>query len=594
MSIRAGALSPDGKLLALGVFLPDESNLPTRGAVRLLDAATGREFRTLARGDDDTDHCALAFTPDGKFLVSLGARSGLLRVEETASGTELLRQKFPGDVMSYLALSPDGKTLAVISGPNSRKMYLWRWQEGVEPRELKVRDRVGRDLCFSPDGKQLAECGDDDGTIRVWDVAAGRVTRKLEVPGDETYWHSFVAYTPDGKTLAASGYRRGWDGGVHLWDPATGKFLGRLECPGSGAGRLAVSADSRLLAAASDHGVRVWDLTTRREVAGDDEAHSGGVNRVVASTGGLVATGSDDHTVRLWDAATGRQRLRLDHGHWVRSVALSPDGTLVVSSSLDDKVRLWDAQTGREIYRLPGHGELGGRRAVGFTADGKRFQSWGDDYYLRVWEVRTGKALREHRIRPTGVKVPDEDDGDAREKLMMVGAAAFSADGTVFVLGLGTKLFVFDVDTGKEVRNFDTGQRNPEALAVSPDGKRLLLTGWGKPIQTRLTDGRTRHSTAEEHPVELWDLATGMRVWQVMLPGSISGAVAFSHDGKTLAAVDEKPAGRVRLWDAASGKEKPAITGVPGWASALAFSPDGRYLIVALEDTSALVWKLAK
>jgi hypothetical protein len=50
--------------------------------------------------------------------------------------------------------------------------------------------------------------------------------------------------------------------------------------------------------------------------------------------GGLIATASDDHTVRLWEAATGEERRRFGHGHWVRAVALSPDGRLLVSSRL--------------------------------------------------------------------------------------------------------------------------------------------------------------------------------------------------------------------------------------------------------------------
>ena len=37
-----------------------------------------------------------------------------------------------------LAVSPDGKLVAVWTGPNTRKLYLWDWQESGEPRELKV------------------------------------------------------------------------------------------------------------------------------------------------------------------------------------------------------------------------------------------------------------------------------------------------------------------------------------------------------------------------------------------------------------------------------------------------------------------------
>ena len=76
--------------------------------------------------------------------------------------------------------------------------------------------------------------------------------------------------------------------------------------------------------------MRVWDLVSGKELAANDEAHLLKINRI-AITASLIVTSSDDHTVRLWDATTGKQRLKLTHDHWVRALALSPDGTQVGS-----------------------------------------------------------------------------------------------------------------------------------------------------------------------------------------------------------------------------------------------------------------------
>src|SRR5207245_528595 len=102
-------------------------------------------------------------------------------------------------------------------------------------------------------------------------------------------------------------------------------------------------------------------------------------------------------------------------------------------------------------------GRLGGRRAVAFTPDGKSFLSWGDDMYLRKWDIRTGKALSEYAIRPTGIRVFGEDDDPAeRERAMFDGVSAglFVPDGSQLVLKAGNKLFVFETDSGKESRTF--------------------------------------------------------------------------------------------------------------------------------------------
>jgi hypothetical protein len=74
----------------------------------------------MAERDGDQ---VLAATPDFKYLLSLGYL-GTLRIEEMATGTEVLEQKFPRDNSAVLAVSPDGKTAAVWTGPNTRKLYL--------------------------------------------------------------------------------------------------------------------------------------------------------------------------------------------------------------------------------------------------------------------------------------------------------------------------------------------------------------------------------------------------------------------------------------------------------------------------------------
>jgi WD40 repeat protein len=396
--------------------------------------------------------------------------------------------------------------------------------------------------------------------------------------------------------VIASGARRGLDEVIHLWDAAGGRFLQQIDAAGIEPGRganLALSADGKRIAAAGSQAIRIWDLASSRETAGDDEAHLAVVERIVAA-GAVAATASIDHTVRVWDLATGRQRFRLQHDNWVRGVGLSPDGKHLASSSFDDTVRLWDLSTGREVYRLPGHGRWGSSRVVGFTADGRRFLSFGDDFYLRVWDVKTGKALREHRLRPTGIQVPVDGEFEHPSPLDFSSGGIFSTDGKTFVLPFGGRAFVFDVDSGKEVRILDTqqGLGRPGSAALSPDGKLLLLGGSGKQIKTVLADGSGRVSMTNEHPLELWDLGTGKRVRHIELPGSLSGPVAFSADGKTMAAVVDVPQNRIRQWDVASGAERPAIDGLPCRATALAFTPDGRRLLAALEDTSALVWNL--
>jgi WD40 repeat protein len=581
-NIQRCVVSRDRTRIAISGWLRDAAG-GNRTIARVYDTTAGKEVRTFDRDARDSRH-AFALSPDGKLLLSLNS-DGTVRIEEIATGVELLRQQFPRDTMGQVAISPDGTTVAVGTGPNSRRLYLWKWQTADEPRQLPAPDSPGGSLAFSPDGKTLAECGDHNATVRLWDVERGQIIHRLELPDQEPYWHHWLGFSPDGKTIAAAGSHNEVSG-VHLWEATTGKFQQRLAID---AGPLAFSPDGKLLVA----GQRSWDLAAGKELSVNDHAHRDAVS-VIAAGKDIIATGAYDYMVRIWDAASGKHRRVLTHKHRVTDIALSPDGTRLASTD-DDVVGLWDIATGRRIFGLPSHGRRGGLCTVGFTPDGKYLWSTGNDMYLRKWDLRNGKALLEHALRPTGVRVPTEDDDDLeRMHLAMLGKKLLSPDGTRLIVPANRKFFVFDTATGKELHEFPIEGSYALSQVISPDSKLLLGSAWGQQIKTKLPDGRTRFSTADEVPVSIWDIATGKLRMQVMRRGGAgeAGPVAFSPDGKRVAAAGSHPNSPIRIWEVAGGKEVDAIS-VGGVVRSLAFLPDGERLVSGLEDSTALVWGVA-
>jgi hypothetical protein len=91
------ATSPDGKQIAAG----------SDKTIKVFDAQTGRELRSFAGHTDKVT--ALAYSPDGKLLVSGGADKSV-QAWDVATG-KLIWKFAGGGAVAAIAFSPDGRTV---------------------------------------------------------------------------------------------------------------------------------------------------------------------------------------------------------------------------------------------------------------------------------------------------------------------------------------------------------------------------------------------------------------------------------------------------------------------------------------------------
>jgi WD40 repeat protein len=207
-------------------------------------------------------------------------------------------------------------------------------------------------VAFSPDGRTLAAASYDR-LVSLWTLAGG-VPRMLKDHIDAVY---AVAFSPDGRQVAsASGDRT-----IKVWDVASGQRVYTLNEPAAEQYTVAFSRDGRQLAAGgADKILRLWNVTpTGGKLARSAFAHEGAILRVVFSPDGrsLFTTG-EDRRVKVWDAATMTERRVLERQpDWAPALALSPDARRLAVGRFDGSVALYNTATGARLpqpWGLPG------------------------------------------------------------------------------------------------------------------------------------------------------------------------------------------------------------------------------------------------
>ena len=288
-----------------------------------------------------------------------------------------------------------------------------------------------------------------------------------------------LAYSPDGSTLAVSGFRE-----ILLYDTTTFELKARLVGKAHRIESLIYTTDGKILGMAGGSPaqfgeVQLWDTATNTLIKAIRSSYDTVYGLSFSPDASRVAFGCSDQTVRVLSIEDEKELIKFDnHSDWVFGTIFSTEGTHFVSCGRDTALKLVEVDTGSFVDDInssnKGYGEI---NTIARHPTKDQVLSAGEDRIPRLYKI-----FREIR-RDVGntdfnlIQAYEAQSGT-------IEGVAFSADGSRFATGsAGGEARIYDVEGGKRIASMQGDAVGVFAVSFHPNGTQLATGGFDGKIR---------------------------------------------------------------------------------------------------------------
>jgi WD40 repeat protein len=498
---------------------------------------------------------------------------------EKPGDTSLLRILGQGTLSGSPVYSPDGKFLAV---PSSAGVFLY---------DAQTRDLIlslptlsyGTHLAISPDSRLLASGSGWD--ITLWSLPDGKALQSLSLDDNAEILN--LTFSKNNEFLAASYYGsktsvEGWDPFSAGWKLADGKQIFQVQ-----GADVRFSPDSSMFITTTTFDKGDWstfasyDYNLPANPLDKIFLYSTSTGTVQREWQGQAAEFLTDDQLMVETMGATRvidpQTDKTSFAFSGRHAAVSRDGKYLVIFDRGE-LSLYSLENGKFLRRMAKVSQLEDIPIEIMDADGLTFSPEGEILYGAELWAQCSNCTPGGSFT-AGWRVSDGSLIKVFQPQNSVWAPRFSPDGNTLLVAQPTRIDFYNPTDGSIFRSLDQFSGPFDSLAFSPDG-RTLAAGSGEPVFN----------------VRLWDWQTGQGLSRIKdnagNSGSWEGDLSFSRDGKVVGYAGF-------FWQIDSGQRlskledayRKEYSFIP---SSLAFAPNKDQVALGFNSGVLQVWDLSK